>query len=114
LSDESPPTSDIPAQQDSAEQARTLRGLLRRHALDTRPLAIPAYRRLLIGQGTSFVGAMLTQVAVPVEVYTITRSRSTSASSAWPGSSLSSSSACTAARSPTRSTGARCTSGRRS
>jgi MFS family permease len=37
-------------------------------------LAVPAYRRLLIGQGTSYVGSMLTQVAVPVQVYAITRS----------------------------------------
>ena len=40
-----------------------------RHAVDTRPLAIAAYRRLLIGQGTAFIGSMLTQVAVPVQVY---------------------------------------------
>jgi MFS family permease len=48
--------------------------LLRRHAVDTRPLAAPAYRRLLLGQGTSFVGSMLTQVAVPVQVYAISHS----------------------------------------
>ena len=65
---------DAPDQHAAVEQARTWRGLLRRHAVDTRPLAIPAYRRLLIGQGTSFVGSMLTQVAVPVEVYAISRS----------------------------------------
>jgi MFS family permease len=47
---------------------------LRRHAVDTRPLAVPAYRRLLLGQGTSYIGSMLTQVAVPVQVYAITRS----------------------------------------
>jgi len=51
-----------------------VRGLLRHHAVDTRPLRIVAYRRLLIGQGTAFVGSMLTQVAVPVQVYAITRS----------------------------------------
>jgi MFS family permease len=59
---------------DPAEQARGLRGLVRRHAVDTRPVRIPPYRRLLVGQGTSFVGSMLTQVAVPVQVYAITRS----------------------------------------
>jgi MFS family permease len=59
---------------DPAEQAQGLRGLLRRHAVDTRPVRIPPYRRLLIGQGTAFIGAMLTQVAVPVQVYAITRS----------------------------------------
>jgi MFS family permease len=66
--------SDTPTQEAAPEQARSLRSLLRRHAVDTRPLATPAYRRLLIGQGTSFIGAMLTQVAVPVQVYAITRS----------------------------------------
>jgi MFS family permease len=63
-----------PDQEQAPEQARTLRSLLRRHAVDTRPLATPAYRRLLIGQGTSFIGSMLTQVAVPVQVYEITHS----------------------------------------
>ena len=29
---------------------------------------------LLIGQGTSFIGSMLTQVAVPVQVYALTKS----------------------------------------
>jgi MFS family permease len=56
------------------EQARTLRGLLSHHAVDTRPLAIVPYRRLLIGQGTSFIGSMLTQVAVPVQVYALSHS----------------------------------------
>jgi MFS family permease len=59
---------------DPAERARGVRALLRRHALDTRPVRIPAYRRLLIGQHTAFVGSMLTQVAVPVQVYVISRS----------------------------------------
>jgi MFS family permease len=49
-------------------------GWLRRHAVDTRPLAVAPYRRLLIGQGTSFIGSMLTQVAVPVQVYALTGS----------------------------------------
>jgi MFS family permease len=56
------------------EQARSLRGLLRHHAVDTRPVAVPVYRRLLIGQGTSFIGSMLTQVAVPVQVYALSHS----------------------------------------
>jgi MFS family permease len=63
-----------PDQQQAPEQARTLRSLVRRHAVDTRPLGTPAYRRLLVGQGTSFIGSMLTQVAVPVQVYEITHS----------------------------------------
>ena len=53
---------------------RGIRSRLRRQALDTRPLAIGPYRRLLIGQGTSFIGSMLTQVAVPVQVYALTGS----------------------------------------
>jgi MFS family permease len=63
-----------PTQDEAPEQARSLRGLLRRHAVDTRPLAIPAFRRLVVGQGTAFVGSMLTQVAVPVQVYTFSHS----------------------------------------
>ena len=35
---------------------------------------MPAYRRLFIGQGTSFIGSMLTQVAVPVQVWALTHS----------------------------------------
>ncbi len=50
------------------------RSLLGRHALDVRPLAIPAYRRLLIGQGAAFIGTMLTQTAVPVEVFELSQS----------------------------------------
>ena len=48
--------------------------LLGRHAVDTRPLRIPEYRRILIGQGTSFIGSMLTQVAVPVQIWALTAS----------------------------------------
>ncbi len=55
-------------------ESRSLRSLFRHHAVDTRPLAIPAYRRLLVGQGTSFIGSMLTQVAVPVQVYAFSHS----------------------------------------
>jgi MFS family permease len=65
---------DLPVQEESTEQARRLGSLVRRHAVDTRPLAVPAYKRLLIGQGTSFIGSMLTQVAVPVQIYHLTHS----------------------------------------
>ncbi|MDP9115780.1 MAG: MFS transporter [Actinomycetota bacterium] len=51
-----------------------MRALLGRQAVDTRPLAIGAYRRLLVGNGTSFVGSMITQVAVPVQVYALSGS----------------------------------------
>ncbi len=53
---------------------RTPRGLLRNHAIDTRPMAIAPFRRQVLGQGTSFIGAMLTQVAVPVQVYALSGS----------------------------------------
>jgi MFS family permease len=49
-------------------------GLLRRVVVDTRPLAVPPYRRILIGQGTAFVGTMVTEVAVPVQIYAISHS----------------------------------------
>ena len=59
---------------DPVEEARGLRAALRRHAVDTRPVRIPDYRRLLVGQGTAFIGSMVTQVAVPVQVYSISHS----------------------------------------
>ncbi|MBG0827674.1 MFS transporter [Planomonospora sp. ID67723] len=42
--------------------------------VDTRPLAIPAYRRLWAGQGVSFVGFQITSVAVSAQIYAITGS----------------------------------------
>ena len=56
------------------ELAESPNGFLRAHLVDTRPLAIRPYRRLLIGQGTAFIGSMLTQVAVPVQVYDLSHS----------------------------------------
>ena len=55
-------------------RTRGLRAVFTRHAVDLRPMSSVAYRRLLVGQGTSFVGSMLTQVAVPVQVYALSRS----------------------------------------
>ena len=49
-------------------------GRLRRIAIDTTPLRHPAYRRLFVGQGVAFVGFQVTAVAVPVQVYDISRS----------------------------------------
>ncbi|MEV4252607.1 MFS transporter [Spirillospora sp. NPDC049652] len=57
---------------DAAGQDTTPRW--RRVAIDTRPLAHPAYRRLWMGQGVSFVGFQVTSVAVPVQVYNMTHS----------------------------------------
>ncbi|SEG26134.1 Predicted arabinose efflux permease, MFS family [Actinacidiphila yanglinensis] len=47
---------------------------LRRAAVDTRPLAVPAFRRVLVGQGASLVGTMVTEVAIPVQVYALSHS----------------------------------------
>jgi MFS family permease len=58
---------------DAAQASRRGR-LVRRVALDTRPLSVPAYRRTLIGQGGSYVGTMITEVAVPVQIYADSRS----------------------------------------
>ncbi|MBD2896086.1 Enterobactin exporter EntS [Actinomadura sp. RB99] len=48
--------------------------MVRRLAIDTRPLGHPPYRRLWLGQGVSFVGFQVTAVAVPVQVYDMTGS----------------------------------------
>ena len=48
--------------------------LLRRVAVDVRPLRHDAFRRLWIGQSVSVVGFQLTGVAVAVEMFDITRS----------------------------------------
>ncbi len=55
------------------------RSRLRRIGPDTRPLGIPAYRRLFLGQVTTVIGAMLTTVAVQQQIFDITQS------SAWVG-----------------------------
>jgi MFS family permease len=47
--------------------------------IDTRPLRGRAYRRMWVGNGVSFFGFQFTSVAVPVEMFAITRS------SAWVG-----------------------------
>jgi len=46
----------------------------RRVAIDTRPLRHPAYRRVFVGNSTSFFGTQLTAVAVPVQMFDLTRS----------------------------------------
>jgi MFS family permease len=50
------------------------KSLFSRVTLDTRPLGAPAFRRTLLGQGTSYIGTMVTEVAVPVQIYAISRS----------------------------------------
>lgn len=44
-----------------------------RWAIDVRPLRVPAYRRLWVGNGVSMYGMQFTAVAVPVEMYSLTR-----------------------------------------
>src|ERR1700742_496991 len=51
------------------EQKAGRRSRLREMALDTRPLAAPASRRTFAGQGSSYIGTMVTEVAVPVQIY---------------------------------------------
>jgi len=52
----------------------TTQDFLRRHAIDTRPLRHPAYRRLFVGNAVSQFGYQLTAVAVPVQMYALTQS----------------------------------------
>ncbi len=47
---------------------------LRRAAVDVRPLRHTNFRRQFLGQGVAFVGYQLTAVAVPVQMYAVTRS----------------------------------------
>ena len=83
-----PTTSDSPTTLDqpkraikagSTAPAVPARARLRRIGPDTRPLAIPAYRRLFIASIVTVVGSQLTAVAVQQQVYSIT------GSSAWVG-----------------------------
>ena len=59
--------------------ARAAGGRLARHAIDVRPLRHAAYRRMFVGSSVSFFGYQFTAVAVPVQMYALTRS------SAWVG-----------------------------
>ncbi|PZF96397.1 MFS transporter [Micromonospora deserti] len=45
---------------------------VRRWAIDLRPLAVPAYRRMWLGNGIAMFGMQFTAVAVPVEMYALT------------------------------------------
>ncbi|SCF13851.1 Predicted arabinose efflux permease, MFS family [Micromonospora matsumotoense] len=48
-------------------------GRARRLAIDLRPLRVPAYRRLWLGNTVAMFGFQFTAVAVPVEMYALTR-----------------------------------------
>jgi MFS family permease len=50
------------------------KGRLGRLALDLRPMKHRDFRRLWIGQGVSFVGFQVTAVAVPIQIYELTKS----------------------------------------
>jgi MFS family permease len=54
--------------------AVSLLGFVRKHAIDVTPLRYPAYRRLFIGNAVSFIGYQFTAVAVPVQMFDLTRS----------------------------------------
>ncbi|GGP34549.1 MFS transporter [Saccharothrix coeruleofusca] len=56
-----------------------MRRLLGKVAIDTRPLRIPAYRRLWLSTVVTAIGSQLTAVAVPKQVYDLT------GSSGWVG-----------------------------
>lgn len=47
---------------------------IRRHLADTRPLRIPAFRRLWTASIITLIGAQLTVVSVPAQIYSITGS----------------------------------------
>ncbi|GAA4609170.1 MFS transporter [Actinoallomurus liliacearum] len=65
---------DAPSPAPRPARSSRLGGLARRAAIDTRPLAHPAYRRLWLGQAVSFTGFQLTSVAISVQVYDLTKS----------------------------------------
>jgi MFS family permease len=56
------------------------RDSLRRLTVDTQPLAVPAFRRLVLGHGISWIGYQITTVTVLIQVFDIT------GSSLWVGS----------------------------
>ncbi|WP_189297104.1 MFS transporter [Streptomyces cinerochromogenes] len=77
-STETDPTGTRTGPDGSAAEDPPRRGW-RRWAMDTRPLRIPAYRRLWSSTIVTAVGSQLTAVAVPKQIYDITHS------SAWVG-----------------------------
>ncbi|MEV4474730.1 MFS transporter [Nonomuraea salmonea] len=48
--------------------------LVKRHFVDTRPLGVPAYRRIWLGQAVSNIGVHVTVIAVGQQVFELTRS----------------------------------------
>ncbi|MFI9248424.1 MFS transporter [Streptomyces sp. NPDC053069] len=72
-------TTEPASDTDAKDAAAPPRRGWRRWAMDTRPLRIPAYRRLWTSTIVTAVGSQLTAVAVPKQIYDITHS------SAWVG-----------------------------
>ncbi len=72
-------SSTAPRSEGGPDPAGAARRGWRRWAMDTRPLRIPAYRRLWSSTVVTAVGSQLTAVAVPKQIYDIT------GSSAWVG-----------------------------
>ncbi|MFI6936298.1 MFS transporter [Streptomyces sp. NPDC050287] len=72
-------SSSTEPQAPAADSVAAPRRGWRRWAMDTRPLRIPAYRRLWSSTIVTAVGSQLTAVAVPKQIYDIT------GSSAWVG-----------------------------
>ena len=72
-------TNTAPGSGSGPEPAGTSRRGWRRWAMDTRPLRIPAFRRLWSSTVVTAIGSQLTAVAVPKQIYDIT------GSSAWVG-----------------------------
>ncbi|MET7637179.1 MFS transporter [Streptomyces sp. NPDC005438] len=70
----STPKDPHPTGTDAPEPRPSRGGRLSRVTLDTRPLRIPTFRRVFLGQGTSFIGTMVTSVTVPVQIYSISHS----------------------------------------
>jgi MFS family permease len=67
-------TEPAPVRRDTGRPRNRRPHWLRSHAIDTRPLATPVFRRLFVGQSASYVGTALTEVAVPVQVFAISHS----------------------------------------
>jgi MFS family permease len=68
------PARDSPEQATAADDRRSLSNSMRGAAIDVRPLRNRVYRRIFLGESTAVLGVMITEVAVPVQVYAITRS----------------------------------------
>ncbi|MET0704341.1 MAG: MFS transporter [Mycobacterium sp.] len=68
------PGPDSPRQGPADNDTRRLRDRLSSLALDVRPLRNTVYRRTFLGESTAVLGVMITEVAVPVQIYDITKS----------------------------------------